>query len=178
MAGRAEGLVQACLVLLVALIVFTPGYEAMLFYLKANLQNFYTFPAVADNLAVGCLLAVLAPRLPRIPGYAAVVMFLVVALAPFFSADSASRTLFLVFVPRPAMQFSIAGVLLHVVQSPPPRTESCTGCVAGAHQLQPLFMATAVLQCSLGALRLCGSAGACIRVHVILRGGTAVASPP
>lgn len=107
------------LVILVAVIVVTPCYEAMLFYLKANAQNFYTFPAVADNLAVGCLLAVLAPRLPRIPGYAAVAMFLLVALTPFFFAHSVPRTLFLVLALRPAMQFSIAGILLHVVQTPP-----------------------------------------------------------
>ena len=74
---------------------------------------------MADNLAAGCLLAILAPRLPRIPGYAAVAMFLLVALAPLFSAPSVARTLFMVMVLRPAMQFSIAGVLLHVVQTPP-----------------------------------------------------------
>ena len=61
----------------------------------------------------------LAPRLPRIPGYAAVAMFLLVALTPFFFAHSVPRTLFLVLALRPAMQFSIAGILLHVVQTPP-----------------------------------------------------------
>lgn len=107
------------LVIIVGVIVFTPCYEVLLYYVKAVPQHFFTFPAVADNLAVGCLLAIVAPRMPRIPSYAAVAMFLVVGLAPLFSAHSVSRTLFLVLILRPAMQFSIAGVLLHVVQAPP-----------------------------------------------------------
>jgi peptidoglycan/LPS O-acetylase OafA/YrhL len=110
---------KQALVILVGVIVFTPCYELGLYFVKAQAQHFYTFPAVADNLAVGCLLAIVAQRLPRVPGYAAVAMFLVVALTPFFSAHSVGRTFFLVLVLRPAMQFSIAGVLLHVVQSPP-----------------------------------------------------------
>jgi peptidoglycan/LPS O-acetylase OafA/YrhL len=59
-----------------------------------------------------------APRMPRIRPTYAFAMLLVVAFVPLFSATNRFLTLLLVFVLDPALYVSIAGLLLHVVQSP------------------------------------------------------------
>ena len=76
------------------------------------------FPTVADNLAIGCLLAILKARIPRIPGWAATLMLLAVVLVPRFGAVTRARTLVELFVLGPILHCSIAGLVLHVIQSP------------------------------------------------------------
>jgi len=60
----------------------------------------------------------MAPRIPRISGYMALVMVLLVILLPWFPATSPPRTLFMLFVLRPLLNVSIAGIVLHVIQVP------------------------------------------------------------
>jgi peptidoglycan/LPS O-acetylase OafA/YrhL len=105
--------------ILTAVIVLAPCYEALLYHAHVNKAFVRTFPAVADALAAGCLLAIFAPRIGRIPGYAALLMLSVVVLVPLFAANTATRSLLLLFVLRPLLHFSIAGLLLRVVQTPP-----------------------------------------------------------
>ena len=78
-----------------------------------------TFPAVADILAVGCLLAILADRAPRIKALCAALMILPVALVPVYVGLLHFHiTAALLLVLWPLMHLSIAGLLLHVVQRP------------------------------------------------------------
>ncbi len=103
--------------ILVGVMVFAPLWKMASYLLKVRI-GLVAFPADADNLAIGCLLAILGPRLPKVSRYAAVAMSAGVALIPFFSAESASRTLLMLFVVHPVLYISIAGVLLHVTQTP------------------------------------------------------------
>lgn len=96
----------------------TPVFRALLYATKAQGPIVASLPAVADQLAIGCLLAVYAKRLPRIPGYLALVMTAGVIFIPWYPATSAARTLFMLFVLRPLLHVSIAGVVLHVIQVP------------------------------------------------------------
>jgi peptidoglycan/LPS O-acetylase OafA/YrhL len=77
-----------------------------------------TFPAVADNLAVGCLLAIFSSKISRINPWMALTMLLAVVLIPYYPANTPLRTLFELFVLWPIMNCSMAGLLLHVVQTP------------------------------------------------------------
>ena len=77
-----------------------------------------SLPVHADELAIGCLLAIFAPRLPRISGYLALPMLVFVVLSPWFPAISPARTLFMLFVFRPLVHASIALLVLHVIQVP------------------------------------------------------------
>jgi peptidoglycan/LPS O-acetylase OafA/YrhL len=58
------------------------------------------------------------PALPRIPAYAFGAMVAGIVLVPLFQATSSWRTLFDLFLLRPLLYFSMAGVVLQVVQSP------------------------------------------------------------
>jgi peptidoglycan/LPS O-acetylase OafA/YrhL len=82
-----------------------------------------TFPAVADILAMGCLLAIFAPRLPKIGMKIkvqwAAPMLLAVAFVPVYNGLLRFHvTPLLLFVLWPLMHLSIAGLLLHVVERP------------------------------------------------------------
>ncbi|HTS37987.1 MAG TPA: acyltransferase [Candidatus Solibacter sp.] len=77
-----------------------------------------SLPAQADQLAIGCLLAIYASRVPKIRRPLALLMLLVVVFFPWFPATSAARTLFMLFVLRPILFASIAGLVLHVIQHP------------------------------------------------------------
>jgi peptidoglycan/LPS O-acetylase OafA/YrhL len=77
-----------------------------------------SLPVRADQLAIGCLLAILAPRLPKVSGYLALAMLFAVIVIPAFPASSSARTLFMLFVLRPLLHVSIAGCVLHVMQVP------------------------------------------------------------
>ncbi|HYA48031.1 MAG TPA: hypothetical protein VEE87_00520, partial [archaeon] len=78
-----------------------------------------TFPAVADVLAIGCLLASFKTRLPKIKTVWAVMMIFPVALVPLYVGVLRFHiTAFLLFGLWPAMHVSIAGLLWHVVQRP------------------------------------------------------------
>jgi len=78
-----------------------------------------TFPAVADILAIGCLLAFFSKRMPKISAIWAALMVLPVVLVPLYMGVLRFHlTAILLFVWWPVMHFSIAGLLLHVVQRP------------------------------------------------------------
>jgi peptidoglycan/LPS O-acetylase OafA/YrhL len=47
-----------------------------------------------------------------------VIMLGTIVFVPWFPAISASRTLFMLFILRPILHLSIAGVVLHVIQTP------------------------------------------------------------
>jgi peptidoglycan/LPS O-acetylase OafA/YrhL len=105
--------------ILTGVVAFAPLYRIACHFLQLHGRADETFPAVADILAIGCLLAVFARRLPDIRGAWAAIMLLPVALVPIY----AGRAHFhispaLLFVYWPLMHLSIAGILLHVVQHP------------------------------------------------------------
>jgi peptidoglycan/LPS O-acetylase OafA/YrhL len=96
----------------------TPVFRAALYAFKVHNGLIGSLPVFADQLAIGCLLAIFAPRLPKIKGYAALLMTLAMIFIPWFPATSALRTLFMLFVLKPLLNISIAGVVLHVIQVP------------------------------------------------------------
>jgi peptidoglycan/LPS O-acetylase OafA/YrhL len=104
--------------ILISVMALAPIYSAVCFALKVPGGGYGTFPAVADNLAIGCLLAIFQERLPKIGSALALAMAAAIVLIPQFPANSPARTLFMLFVLWPLMNFAIAGVLLHVVQHP------------------------------------------------------------
>lgn len=109
---------QHRVVILLAVVAIAPMYRVLCYALKLPGGADETFPAVVDNLAIGCLLAIFASRIPRIRPCLGWFMLLPVALVPMCLAVTRSRTLLLLFVLWPLMHVSIAGVLLHVVQTP------------------------------------------------------------
>ncbi len=104
--------------ILIGVMVLAPVSHLILYYFRVPAGGDGLFPVLADNLAVGCLLAILESRIPRIPGYIALGMTLAVVVIPFFSARTVTRTLFMVSVLHPAFLVSIAGVILHVTRRP------------------------------------------------------------
>ena len=104
--------------ILVCVFLATPVFRAALYAFKVHNGLVGSLPVFADELAVGCLLAIFATRLPRISGYLAVAMVAIMILVPWFPATSATRSLFMLFVLRPLQQLSIAGIVLHVIQVP------------------------------------------------------------
>jgi len=105
--------------ILVGVVAFAPVYRVVCHVLQLHGRADETFPAVADVLAVGCLLAIFADRVPEIRGLAALAMILPVAMVPIYvGALRFHVTLVLLFVLWPVMHFSIAGLLLHVVRRP------------------------------------------------------------
>lgn len=105
--------------ILVGVVVLAPVYRVACHFLGLHGKADETFPAVADVLAIGCLLAIFAPRLPRIkPGWA-LLMVLPVALVPVYVAAVRFRTTpFLLLALWPALHTSVAGLILHAVQVP------------------------------------------------------------
>ena len=104
--------------ILLCVFLATPVFRAALYAFKVQNGLVGSLPVFADELAIGCLLAIFAPRLPRIGGYLALAMVATMILVPWFPATSATRSLFMLFVLRPLQQLSIAGVVLHVIQVP------------------------------------------------------------
>jgi peptidoglycan/LPS O-acetylase OafA/YrhL len=105
-------------VILLCVFLATPIFRAALYAFKVHNGLVGSLPAHADQLAIGCLLAIFAARLPRISGYLAIVMLLVAILVPWFPATSPARTLFMLFAVRPLLHVSLAGLVLHVIQVP------------------------------------------------------------
>lgn len=103
--------------ILLGVVAVAPLCRLVFYALHVN-QGEFTFPAVADNLAMGCLLAIFAPRIKRISGGLALAMATVVMLIPLYPATSRGRTLVLLFALWPLLHVAIAGVVLHVVQTP------------------------------------------------------------
>ncbi len=104
-------------VLLIA-VVIGPVFSTICYHFKIEGGGYTMFPAVAGNLAIGCLLAVYGAKLPRIRPWLAWIMLFGVILIPFYAADTPFRTLFELFVLWPIMNCCMAGLLLHVVQTP------------------------------------------------------------
>ena len=103
--------------ILLAVVAFAPLYRVACHFLQLHGKADETFPAVADVLAIGCLLAVFAGRAPRIRAVWAVMMVIPVALVPVYLGELKFHiTPALLFVFWPVMHVSIAGLLLHVVQ--------------------------------------------------------------
>jgi peptidoglycan/LPS O-acetylase OafA/YrhL len=103
--------------IVVGVLVVAPLWKVAMLYFKVR-WGLWAFPALADNLAIGCLLAVFAPRLPRIKPYWALAMAVAAMSVQFFPAETTARTLLLLIVLKPIFYVSVAGVLLHVVQTP------------------------------------------------------------
>jgi peptidoglycan/LPS O-acetylase OafA/YrhL len=104
--------------LLLGVVALVPLYSAGFYYFKVHSGGYGTFPAVADNLAIGCLLAIFGSRIPQIRLWAAIPMVLAVLLIPSYPANTPIRTLFMLFVLWPILHCSIAGLVLLVMQSP------------------------------------------------------------
>lgn len=106
-------------VILGAVIAFAPVYRVICHLLGMHGRADETFPAVADVLAVGCLLAIFAERLPKIRGWWALAMIFPVALVPVYAGVLRFHVNpALLFALWPLMHVCIAGLLLHAVQSP------------------------------------------------------------
>jgi peptidoglycan/LPS O-acetylase OafA/YrhL len=112
--------------IVIAVIVLAPFNDAIVQYFRLSWGHF-----MPDALATGCLLALLLQRLPRVPGYAAVLMLLPAVLVPLFPETSAMRTLFMLFILRPILFFAIAGLILRVMQTPPVFLNLATVCWLG-----------------------------------------------
>jgi peptidoglycan/LPS O-acetylase OafA/YrhL len=105
--------------ILVGVVAFAPVYRVACHFLRLHGKADETFPAVADILAIGCLLAIFAGRLPKIRAAWALRMVLPVLLVPIYlGLMRFHMTAGLLFVWWPVMHLSIAGLLLHVVQRP------------------------------------------------------------
>ena len=104
--------------ILIGVMIFCPALHLILYWLRFPAGGDALFPVIADNLAIGCLLAVLAPRIPRISGYLALAMTACVILIPYFPANTMPRTFLFVLALRPIFYISIAGVIYHVIQKP------------------------------------------------------------
>jgi peptidoglycan/LPS O-acetylase OafA/YrhL len=96
----------------------TPVYQTALYAFKVHNGLVGSLPVYSSQLAIGCLLAILAPRIPRISQPIALAMLAVFMFVPFFSATNRARTLFELFVLSPALHVAIAGLVLHVIQRP------------------------------------------------------------
>lgn len=133
--------------ILIGVIAFAPFYRIMCHLIGLHGRADETFPAVADVLAVGCLLAVVEQKMkipiirqaegrlsradsatemaqPRVPlsviqSRWVLLMILPVAVVPIYMGQLHFHvTALLLFVLWPLMHVSIAGVLLHVVRRP------------------------------------------------------------
>jgi peptidoglycan/LPS O-acetylase OafA/YrhL len=105
--------------ILAGVVAFAPLYRIACHFLHLHGRADETFPAVADILAIGCLLAVFARRLPNIKPAWAAAMLLPVVLVPVDAGRAHFHiTPALLFVYWPLMHLSIAGILLHVVRHP------------------------------------------------------------
>jgi peptidoglycan/LPS O-acetylase OafA/YrhL len=105
--------------ILVGVVAFAPVYRVACHFLQLHGRADETFPAVADVLAIGCLLAVFADRLPKIKAAWALAMIVPVVLVPvYWGALRFHITAVLLLVLWPGMHLSIAGLVLHVMQRP------------------------------------------------------------
>jgi peptidoglycan/LPS O-acetylase OafA/YrhL len=76
-----------------------------------------SLPAMGDQLAIGCLLAIFEDRLPKIKSGVALLMLAVVAVYAFYPSSAYGHRV-LEHVLRPVADISIAGLVLHVIQVP------------------------------------------------------------
>ncbi|HET9409454.1 MAG TPA: acyltransferase [Candidatus Sulfotelmatobacter sp.] len=104
--------------MLVGVLLFQPLFLVALHAFKVQNGLLASLPVYAGQLGIGCLLAILAPRLPKISGSLALIMLVAVVFIPWFAATNRLRTLFSLFVLSPLLHVSIAGLVLHVIQVP------------------------------------------------------------
>ena len=104
--------------ILLCVMIVTPIFWTGLYGFRVHNGLVGSLPAFADQLAIGCLLAIFAPRIPKIRSSLAFAMVLLMIFIPWFPANSPLRSLFMLFVLRPLLDLSIAGVVLHVIQVP------------------------------------------------------------
>jgi len=105
--------------ILAGVVVFAPLYRVAYHMAGLHGRADETFPAVADILAIGCLLAIFSKRVPKVSAGWAALMVLPVVLVPLYlGALGFHLTPVLLFLLWPVMHLSIAGLLLHAVQRP------------------------------------------------------------
>jgi peptidoglycan/LPS O-acetylase OafA/YrhL len=103
--------------ILIATFAVAPVCRTVLYALKLH-RGGDMLLTDGDNLAIGCLLAIFAARVPKTSPYLAAVMLSAIVFIPLFEATTVRLTLLQLFVLQPIMIVSIAGVILHVVQVP------------------------------------------------------------
>jgi peptidoglycan/LPS O-acetylase OafA/YrhL len=96
----------------------TPVFRTVLYAFKVHNGWLGSLPIFSNHLAIGCLLAILAPRLPKIRGTLALLMLAALVLIPWFALNTPARTLVSLFVLSPLLNVSAAGLVLHVIQVP------------------------------------------------------------
>lgn len=96
----------------------TTVFQTALYAFKVHNGLVASLPVYSSQLAIGCLLAILVPRIPRIRVPIALAMLVIFVFAPWFPATSRARTLFELFIISPALHISVAGLVLHVIQAP------------------------------------------------------------
>jgi len=104
--------------ILLAVMLVTPVTRTAFYAFRIRNGLIGSLPVFADRLAIGCLLAIYAPRIPRIAKVPAAMMAMAAMLIPWFPATTPLRTSFELFVLGPLLDFCIAGVVLHVIQAP------------------------------------------------------------
>lgn len=103
---------------LVFVVGFAPLYTAAGYWLKLP-SVWHTFPAVADNLAIGCLLAILWDRIPTPQPMHLVAAVVVTASVPLLAFDTKWNTLLGLLLLYPLLYLAIACVVIRVVRMPP-----------------------------------------------------------
>lgn len=104
--------------LLLFVVLATSGFQALIYALKVRNGISGSLPVFADQLAIGCLLAIFHLRMPRIKKSWAAAMLALAALSIWFPANTPYRTLFALFCIKPVVDVCIAGLILHVIQVP------------------------------------------------------------
>jgi peptidoglycan/LPS O-acetylase OafA/YrhL len=105
--------------ILVGVVGLAPVYRVACHLAGLRGQADETFPAVADVLAMGCLLAMVAGRAPRIRMSWALGMCGIVGAVPtYWGLRGFHSDPILLFVLWPLMHLSIAGLILHAVRGP------------------------------------------------------------
>ncbi len=103
----------------VGAIAVAPLFRIVCHFLRLHGRGDEAFPAVADILAIGCLLALFWKRIPTVRVWWAALMLVPVVLVPIYMGVLKFHlTVVLLVVLWPALHLSIAGLLLHVVQRP------------------------------------------------------------
>ena len=105
-----------------AILVFafmaTPVFRAALYAFRVRNGMVGSLPVFSDQLAIGCLLAIFAARVPKSSRWLALAMVFTAFAIPWFPATTPLRSLFMLFVLRPLLNVCLAGVVLHVIRVP------------------------------------------------------------
>ena len=105
--------------ILLGVVAMAPAYRIACHFFGLHGRADETFPAVADILAIGCLLAICEKRVPKISAGWAAAMIVPVALVPVYMGVLRFHvTAILLLVLWPVMHLSIAGLVKHVVERP------------------------------------------------------------